>query len=102
MTDSERILWSRIRRKQVKGYQFYRQKAIASYIVDFYCPAAGIVIELDGSQHYTDEGRAADTNRDEYMKKVGLRVIRFRSSDVFDNIDGVLQKIHESLPESRS
>jgi very-short-patch-repair endonuclease len=51
MTDSERLLWSRIRRKQLKGYQFYRQKVIGNYIVDFCCPAAKIIVEVDGSQH---------------------------------------------------
>jgi very-short-patch-repair endonuclease len=48
MTDAERLLWSKIRGKQLKGYQFYRQKPIGNYIVDFYCPKANIVIELDG------------------------------------------------------
>ena len=56
MTDAELHLWNRVRRKQINGYQFYRQKNIGSYIVDFYCPAAKLIIELDGSQHYTEEG----------------------------------------------
>jgi very-short-patch-repair endonuclease len=54
MTDAERLLWSRLRRKQLKGLQVYRQKPIDGFIVDFYCPKANLVIELDGGQHYSD------------------------------------------------
>ena len=52
MTDAERLLWSKIRGKQLKGYQFYRQKILGNYIVDFHCPKANLIIELDGGQHY--------------------------------------------------
>ena len=56
MTDAEMLLWSRIRGKQLKGFQFYRQKIIGKYIADFYCPKASLVIEIDGGQHYDIEG----------------------------------------------
>jgi very-short-patch-repair endonuclease len=59
-TDAEAALWQRIRRKQILGVQFYRQKPILNFIVDFYAPVAGLVIECDGSQHYTPEGVEAD------------------------------------------
>ena len=52
MTDAEKLLWSRIRGKQLKGVHFYRQKTIGNFIVDFYCPKANLVIKLDGGQHY--------------------------------------------------
>jgi len=57
MTDAEKLLWSRLRNKQTLGLQFYWQNPIFNYIVDFYCPAANLVIECDGSQHYTDENK---------------------------------------------
>lgn len=57
MTDAERLLWSRIRRNQLKGFQFYRQKITGNYIVDFYCPELKLVIEVDGGQHYIAEGK---------------------------------------------
>ena len=60
MTDAEQWLWQRLRRKQILGLQFYRQKPILNFIVDFYCPAANLVIECDGGQHYTAEGLEAD------------------------------------------
>lgn len=55
MTDAEKLLWSRLRNKQILGLQFYRQKPLLNYIVDFYCPAANLLIECDGSQHFTEE-----------------------------------------------
>jgi very-short-patch-repair endonuclease len=61
MTDAEQRLWHRIRRKQIRGVQFYRQKPLLAYIVDFYCPAAKLVLELDGSQHAEFVGQGGFT-----------------------------------------
>ena len=94
MTEAERLLWEKIRGKQLKGYQFYRQKTIGNNsIVDFYCPKAKLVIELDGGQHYSSEGKAKDRERDGYMKGIGLRVLRFSDKEVFENTQGVLERI---------
>jgi very-short-patch-repair endonuclease len=97
MTDAERLLWSRIRRKQLKDYQFYRQKIIGNYIVDFYCPKTRLIIELDGGQHYEEEGMKRDKDRDAYLKNVGLKVLRISDRDVFKNLNGVLERIFENL-----
>ena len=69
MTDAERLLWSKIRDKQLKGHPFYRQKIIGEYIVDFCCPKSRLVIEVDGGQHYSAEGKEKDGMRDPYMEK---------------------------------
>ena len=74
MTDAEQMLWRRIRFKQVRGLLFYRQKPLLKFIVDFYCPKAKLVIELDGSQHFEETHRAADTERDAALTGLGLRV----------------------------
>ncbi len=97
LTDAERRLWVRIRGKQLKGLQFYRQKTIGDYIVDFYCPKAKLVIELDGGQHYTEEGKEKDKVRDDYLAGVGLQVLRFSDREVLTQIDGVLEKIWSCL-----
>ena len=99
MTDAELHLWNRVRRKQLNGYQFYRQKNIGNYIVDFYCPAAKLIIELDGSQHYTEEGKEKDGIRDSYLAGLGFKVIRFTDREVFENTTGVLQRIFEYLQQ---
>ncbi len=57
MTDAEKLVWSKIRGRQLKGLQFYWQKIIGNYIADFYCPKARLVIEIDGGQHYSAEGK---------------------------------------------
>lgn len=90
MTDAEQKLWYRLRRKQINGWQFYRQKPMGSYIVDFYCPAARLVVELDGSQHFEPEHQAADQKRDAYLVGLGLRVLRFDNRQVLLEMDAVL------------
>ena len=97
MTDAERLLWAKIRRKQLKGYQFYRQKPIGDYIVDFYCPRAKLVVEVDGGQHFTDEIIEYDGIRDEYLSSLGLMVLRFTNIDVMTHIDGVVERIEGEI-----
>jgi very-short-patch-repair endonuclease len=92
-TDAEKHLWARLRGKQLKGYQFYRQKVLGRYVVDFYCPKARMVIELDGGQHYEEAGREKDRGRDEIMKKLGLIVLRFSDREVLENTKAVIEKI---------
>jgi very-short-patch-repair endonuclease len=97
MTEAEKLLWSKIRRKQLKESQFYRQKTIGSYIVDFYCPKARLVVEIDGGQHYTLRGIARDKTRDAFLTKQTLKVLRFSDREVLKNPDGVVQRIFENL-----
>jgi len=97
MTNAERLLWSKLKGKQLKGFQFNRQKPIGNYIVDFYCLNAKLVIEVDGGQHYRHDGKQEDRVRDDYMAQHGLRVLRFSDRDIFENIDGVVETICKHL-----
>lgn len=97
MTETEKLLWSKIRGKQLKGIQFYRQKPIGSFIVDFYCPKANLLIELDGGQHYSQDCKAKDSQRDEYLRRMGLRVLRFSDREVFQNLSAVIEMIWSYL-----
>jgi len=97
MTVAERLLWSKIRAKQLKGYQFYRQRTIGNYIVDFYCPKAKLVIELDGGQHYSNKGLEKDKIRDDYIREQKLNLLRLSDRDVFENLNGVVERIYEIL-----
>jgi very-short-patch-repair endonuclease len=97
MTDAENMLWLKLRQKQLKGRPFYRQKIIGKYIVDFYCPKANLVIELDGGQHYSEIGKAKDRARDDVLAKMGIKVLRFSDRDVFENIGGVMEEIWSCL-----
>ncbi len=94
MTDAEKLLWSRLRNKQILGLQFYRQKPILNFIVDFYCPAVNLVIECDGSQHFTDEGLEADLIRDEALAQLDLKVLRFDNGQVMGQIDDVVEVVY--------
>ncbi|HYA39886.1 MAG TPA: DUF559 domain-containing protein [Syntrophobacteraceae bacterium] len=95
MTDAELALWSRLRRKQLNGRMFCRQKNFGNYIVNFFCPSAKLVAEIDGGQHYSVEGRAYDNTRNKYLAKVGLKVLRFSDHDVFKDMDAILSVLYE-------
>ncbi|MBI4599092.1 endonuclease domain-containing protein [Candidatus Uhrbacteria bacterium] len=95
MTPAEVLLWSQLKGKQT-GYKFRRQHGIGEYIVDFYCPDLRLVIELDGNVHGTPEAEAYDQRRSEYLASVGLQVIRFANTDVFNNLEGVLEAIRNA------
>ena len=97
-TEAEAFLWKRLRKRQLKNCQFYRKRIICNYIVDFYCPDARLVIEIDGGQHYSEPGMAKDAMRDRHLADLGLTVMRFSAREVFENTEGVLQRIFEGLP----
>ena len=96
MTGPERILWNALRAGQA-GMKFRRQVGIGGYIVDFYCPKARLVIEVDGDSHFEEAARAYDAERDAFMIALGLRVLRITNEDVTKNVDGVLKRIAESI-----
>lgn len=95
MTDAEQKLWYYLRRKQVRGVQFYRQKPLLTFIVDFYCPAAKLVIELDGSQHVAVEHQIKDKQRDDALARLGLWVLRFDNRQILLETDAVLVVIED-------
>jgi very-short-patch-repair endonuclease len=97
MTDAEQVLWYYIRRKQIQNVQFYRQKPLHSFIVDFYCPAAKLVVELDGSQHLETGHQAEDQARDAALVGLGLQVLRFDNRQVMLETDAVLAVIDETV-----
>jgi very-short-patch-repair endonuclease len=97
MTDAEKMLWSRVRRKQILAVPFYRQKPIGDYIVDFYAPQANLIIELDGGQHFEPEQQRYDEQRTLYLQKQGLSVLRFTNVDVLKNIEGVMAVIFREV-----
>jgi very-short-patch-repair endonuclease len=97
MTEAEQHLWHRIRNKQVCGVQFYRQKPLLSFIVDFYSPKAKLVIELDGVQHYEPEHRDRDKCRDAQLDEIGLKVLRFDDRQVLLETDAVMDVIFKEV-----
>jgi very-short-patch-repair endonuclease len=96
MTDAERKLWSRLRGSQT-GFYFRRQTPIGDYVVDFVCLKERFIVEVDGGQHHTDQGRRKDKRRETFLRSRGFRLVRFSNIDVLKNEDGVLEKIVEEL-----
>ena len=97
-TDAERRLWSRLRRRQLSGFEFRRQHQIGLYICDFASIDGKVVVELDGSQHV--ESAAYDAHRDHFLRSAGYRVLRFWNGDVLDRIDDVVETIFAALPSA--
>ena len=100
MTKEERHLWyDYLRRHPVR---FSRQKILGKYIVDFYSASAKLVIELDGSQHYEENGREYDAQRDRYLKEYGVKIIRIPNNAVNENFDGVCEYPEHEIQQSLS
>lgn len=91
MTDAERKLWQSLRKRQLKSTRFRRQHAVGPYIVDFECFEYRLIVELDGGQHNTLDGREHDVARTSYLESVGYRVIRFWNDAVIEDTDSVLE-----------
>lgn len=92
-SQAEQRLWYRLRGRQVCGLRFYRQKPLLRYIADFYAPAARLVVEVDGSQHLTEEGLAADAARSFALNSLGLLVLRFDNLQVLNETAAVMEEI---------
>jgi very-short-patch-repair endonuclease len=101
-TEAEMALWQKLRDKVFMDCKFYRQYGIGEYIADFYCPQHKLVIEIDGSQHYSDDGREYDESREKYMSSLSIKTIRFSNLDVLQNIEGVLAEIAKELELPRT
>ena len=87
MTEAESKLWYGFLRKF--SLPFRRQKQFGRFIVDFYCSKAKLVVEVDGNQHYTDQGKAYDQERTWYLNSLGLDVIRFSNDEVMNHFQSV-------------
>ena len=95
MTPQEKKLWYDFLRKY--PVKFYKQRIIESFIVDFYCADARLVIELDGSQHYTEQGKEYDEQRTAILEQYGVQVLRFTNLDVDRHLDAVCAQIDSTI-----
>ncbi|HUU30417.1 MAG TPA: DUF559 domain-containing protein [archaeon] len=98
-TLSEVLLWQRLKKKQMLGYDFHRQKPIDEYIVDFFCPRLRLVIEIDGESHA--ERSEEDLSRQQSLESLGFHFLRSGDSEVKQNLTGVLLTIEEWVKRHR-
>lgn len=96
MTPPEARLWICLRGKRLAGLKFRRQHPIGPYILDFYCDAAKLTVEVDGQSHEHPERIAHDARRTAWLREQGLRVIRIAAEDVRVNLDGVVDFIRRT------
>jgi len=98
-TDAERKLWRHLWRIPIDGSHFRRQVPIGPYIADIACHQIGLVIELDGSQHASDEGLVRDAARTVYLEDQGYKVMRFWNAEVLTELESVLDTIFAAVRE---
>lgn len=96
-TSAEKLLWDELKGKKLKGYKFRRQHSVGNYILDFYCPAHMLAIELDGLHHLEEEEMIYDDARTRYLNELSIKVIRFKNPDVENNINWVLEEIVKEI-----
>ncbi|MGD9803670.1 MAG: endonuclease domain-containing protein [Hyphomicrobiaceae bacterium] len=96
-TLAEGRLWDELRELRRRGYHFRRQAPIEGYVVDFICFSRRLVVEVDGIQHDAPEHRTQDSDRDAHLRFLGFDVLRFKNSDVMENIDGVMIEVLAAL-----
>ncbi|HLD20753.1 MAG TPA: endonuclease domain-containing protein [Patescibacteria group bacterium] len=101
MNDVEVTLWNHLRNGQI-GHKFRRQHSVGPYVVDFYCPAKRLVIEVDGDTHFEPDAVEYDLRRDEFLRSQGLGVIRFTNLEVRDNLSGVIDAVLDNISKTEA
>jgi len=96
-TDAERAIWQRLRSRQLGGHKFRRQHPVGPYFADFACIEAGLIVELDGSQHFEANAIRADEARSASLRQAGFHVLRFDDRQALLETQAVLQVIHDWL-----
>jgi very-short-patch-repair endonuclease len=100
-TDTEKKLWSILRNRKLFGVKFRRQFSLGRYILDFYSPEYKLGIEVDGSQHYEEEGRRRDEQRTNDIANLGVYILRFSDRDILNNPEGVFEAIKEYIENKK-
>src|SRR5262245_4682494 len=93
LTPAEAKFWSMIKNASLDGRKFRRQHSVDNFILDFYCPSERLAIELDGEGHFSGKSLLTDRSRRKHIESLGIRVIRFENSLIFDHPEGVLETI---------
>ena len=92
-TKAEAVIWSKVREKQILGLSFRRQYSVGPYVIDFYCPALKLAVEIDGDSHFQEGVQADDQLREDFISSFGIRFLRFTNEEVYRNLEGVLETI---------
>ena len=96
-TVTEQIIWKFLRRRNLNNIKFYRQYGIGAYIADFYAPSLRLCIEVDGEQHHTKTGMEYDSERDNYMESLNIKILRFKNELVIEDTENVVDEIKKVI-----
>lgn len=90
---AEHLLWAKLKSKQLLGYKFRRQYSVGPYVIDIYCPALKLAIEVDGVSHLQEDSTDQDGPRQNFIESFGIQFLRFTNDEIYRNMDGVLYSI---------
>ena len=102
ITKAEKIIWEKIRNKQIEDCKFRRQYSVDKFVIDFYSPILKLAIEIDGESHFNEGAAEYDRERQNSIESLGIKFIRVTNNDVYENLDGVLESIALKVRELRS
>ena len=92
---AERILWTRLRRRQIAGFKFRRQWGVERYVLDFYCPELKLAIEIDGPSHNSPEAKDYDRHRQQFVESFDIQFLRFPNQLVYYHLEFVVSTIQD-------
>jgi very-short-patch-repair endonuclease len=92
-TKAEALLWQKLRDRQIEGLKFRRQYSVECFVLDFYCPALRLAIEIDGESHQSEEAAAYDRDRQAFIEALGIRFLRFTNQEVYEHLDAAIAQI---------
>ncbi len=99
MTKAEVLLWIRLKNRRLLGHRFLRQYSVDRYVLDFYCPKLKLAIEVDGETHFVEGAEEHDRERQQYIEALGIKFLRFLNTEIYHDLDGVLQAIKNKIQE---
>jgi very-short-patch-repair endonuclease len=101
LAPAEVLLWSRLKGRQLCDCRFRRQYSVGPYVLDFYSSEIQVGIELDGDSHFQPGAAEYDTERQRFIESFGIHVVRFVNTEIYDNMEGVLQRLAEVVRRRR-
>ncbi|PMB00936.1 hypothetical protein CEN49_04055 [Fischerella thermalis CCMEE 5273] len=101
ITKAEKILWEKVKDRQIEDCKFRRQYSVAEFVIDFYSPELKLAIEIDGDSHFQNGAAEYDKERQVFIESTGIRFIRFTNDDVYNNLSGVLEYIAQNIRDLR-
>ena len=94
---AESIVWKKLMRRHVHGFKFRRQYSVGPYVIDFYCPALKLAVEIDGDSHFVADANRSDESRQAYIESFGIHFLRFTNEQVYRELNNVLEKISHTV-----